>query len=139
MIVQKQYQTRQHRAISAVFEDNPSACLTAAEVAAVLARNDFQIGMATIYRTLARMCDDGTLRRFQPDEDGQPARYQSCQCREEHLHIRCTECGELCHLQCDELRAFSQHLLNSHGFTLREDKSMLYGVCENCRRREAKS
>ena len=80
----------------------------------------------------------GRLRRYAPHESGEAARYQHSPCTQSHLHIRCVDCGALAHLHCDEVEAFARHLGQHHGFTLDESQTVLYGLCEACRKKHAK-
>ena len=89
-------------------------------------------------RAISRLCQAGRLRRYAPHESGEAARYQHNPCTESHLHIRCIHCGALAHLHCDEAEAFARHLGQHHGFTLDERQTILYGVCQACREKNAK-
>lgn len=124
------YQTRQQEAVQALFENRAEDCLTAEEAYRALA--DSGIGKTTVYRAIARLCDSGTLRRYAAHESGESARYQWSPCRESHLHIRCVDCGTLCHLHCEEVDSFKAHLNHHHGFTLDEGQTILYGRCDKC-------
>jgi len=127
--VRGKYQTKQKEAISAYFQERPEACLTAEAVYAALGTD---VGMTTIYRAVARLCEDGILRRYAPQNAGEAALYQLNPCRESHLHIRCVDCGALQHLRCEVVRDFSSHLLGKHGFVLDEGQTILYGRCQAC-------
>lgn len=123
------YQTKQKEAIAAFFQDRQDACLSAEAVYAALGSD---VGMTTVYRAVARLCEEGYLRRYAPQTAGEPALYQYNPCSEKHMHIRCVDCGTLAHLHCDEVHAFTSHLLERHGFVLDECKTVLYGRCAAC-------
>ena len=127
------YQTRQQEAIETLFSSRAEDCLTAEEVYQTLAESGMDIGKTTVYRAITRLCQTGRLRRYAAHDSGGAARFQYNPCRESHLHIRCTHCGALAHLHCDEVDAFSKHLTCHHGFTLDEGQTILYGLCEGCR------
>jgi len=127
------YQTRQQEAIEALFRAHAEDCMTAEEVHKALAENGMDIGKTTVYRAITRLCQTGSLRRYAAHDSGAAAHFQYNPCRESHLHIRCTHCGALAHLHCDEVEAFSQHLTHHHGFALDEGQTILYGLCESCR------
>ncbi|MDD3411165.1 MAG: transcriptional repressor [Eubacteriales bacterium] len=126
------YQTRQKEAITDYFKERPEECLTADELYAAL---ESDVGMTTVYRAISRLCEEGVLRKYAPQNAGEAALYQLNPCRESHLHIRCVECGKLAHLHCDEVREFGTHLRSHHGFELDEKQTILYGLCEECARR----
>ncbi len=129
------YQTRQKEVIADYFRANPETCVTAEEVYAALGA---QVGMTTVYRAVARLCEEGVLRKYTPQNAGEAALYQFNPCGESHMHIRCVDCGTLVHLHCDEVGAFTDHLRGRHGFVLDEGKTVLYGRCEQCEAKRAR-
>ena len=50
----------------------------------------------------------------------------------EHIHLKCTCCGEIFHMDCHFMDEVRQHLLAEHGFTLQCEGSILYGLCRQC-------
>lgn len=132
------YQTKQQEAVAELFHQTPEACLTAEEAYLKLEAQGASIGKTTVYRAMTRLCESGELRRYVPHESGEAARYQLNPCKESHLHIRCTCCGALEHLHCDEVEAFRRHLGQHHGFALDEGQTVLYGLCEACSRKNRK-
>lgn len=129
MAIRGKYQTKQKETIAAYFQERPDACLTAEAVYAALGMD---VGMTTVYRAVARLCDEGFLRRYAPQTIGEAALYQLNPCKGGHMHIRCVDCGTLAHLHCDVVRDFAGHLLGHHGFVLDEGQTVLYGRCQNC-------
>lgn len=123
------YQTRQKEEIADFFRARPEQCVSAEEVHAALESN---VGMTTVYRAVARLCEEGFLRRYAPQSTGEASLYQLNPCRESHLHIRCLDCGALAHLSCDVAHGFSDHLMHHHGFMLDEGQTVLYGRCQAC-------
>ena len=70
------------------------------------------------------VADKGEKAVFQYVDEGRHCR--------EHLHLKCTGCGRIYHLDCrfmDEVRA---HLMAEHGFVLQCEGSVLYGLCRAC-------
>ena len=123
------YQTRQKEVIAEYFQKRPDICITAEAVYSELGA---EVGMTTVYRAVARLCEEGVLRRYAPQNTGEASLYQLNPCHESHLHIRCVDCGALTHLHCDVAQDFSNHLLDHHGFVLDECQTVLYGRCEKC-------
>ncbi len=123
------YQTKQKEVIADFFRARPDECLTAEAVYGALGAD---VGMTTVYRAVARLCEEGFLRRFMPRAAGDAALYQLNRCAEHHMHIRCVDCGTLAHLHCGEVEAFGAHLFEHHGFVLDECQTVLYGRCAQC-------
>lgn len=128
------YQTRQQEAIEALFSARAEDCLTAEEAHQALMEKGMDIGKTTVYRAITRLCQTGRLRKYIAHDSGGAARFQYNPCQESHLHIRCTQCGALAHLHCEEVDAFSRHLTHHHGFVLDEGQTILYGLCEGCQK-----
>lgn len=130
------YQTRQQEAVIQLFHQRPGECLSAEEVHQLLEAQGLSVGKTTVYRGLSRLCESGALRRYAPQGSGDSARFQLNPCKESHLHIRCVGCGALEHLDCGEMEHFKNHILSSHGFSLDEGQTMLYGRCKSCAGKE---
>ncbi len=93
------------------------------------------VNVTTIYRYLDKLALDGkVLKRV--DENGGKSTFQYVQpdntCHN-HLHMKCSNCGRIYHMDCGFMREFQQHIYEHHNFTLECKTSMLYGFCEKCR------
>lgn len=130
-----EYQTKQQEAVEALFRDRADVCLTAEDAYDALMSDGTDVGKTTVYRAITKLCARGVLRRYAPHERGGAASYQHNPCAHSHMHIRCTVCGALSHLHCEEVEAFAAHLKGHHGFTLDEGQTILYGLCDDCRQR----
>ena len=51
---------------------------------------------------------------------------------EEHLHLKCVNCGKIIHLECAFMDEICEHILLDHGFELQCKNSILYGTCKEC-------
>ncbi len=130
------YNTAAREAISAFFASNPDRQFTAdqifEETCRILSKKP---GKSTVYRLLSRLCEEKFLRKCRDTSNSlilyQMARERSC---EEHLHLKCTSCGKVYHLDCGEGCSLVGHLLQEHGFRINSDISMLYGECGICRK-----
>lgn len=117
--------TTQRRAIFSAFErhDRP---LSPQEVLAAAQEQVPTLGIATVYRTLKLMVDDGAL--VQVEIAGEPPRYELAGKRHHH-HFHCQSCGRLFEVEgC--LEAFRQ--LTPPGFELSGHDLMLSGRCRQC-------
>ena len=91
------------------------------------------ISLATIYRTLDKLCSEGIARKMTMG-DGAGSCYQYVQesdCHS-HFHLKCIECGKLIHLSCDFLANMEKHIHKEHGFTISAGKTVIYGKCSDC-------
>ena len=129
------YQTKQSRALLEYLKKQGSRHISVQDIAAGLPD---KIGTATIYRQLDRLVGQGQVQKFV--NDGSPACYQyvgegsSCS---QHFHLKCSVCGALIHLECEEMGRLSEHILREHGFRTDPLRSVLYGTCAECLKKEA--
>jgi len=84
------------------------------------------LGIATVYRTIKRLLDDGFLA--QVELPGEAPRYELAG-KEHHHHFRCTNCNKVFDLAgCPA--AFKQ--IVPKGFTLEGHEIFLFGRCQEC-------
>lgn len=132
------YNTAAREAVIAFFCSNADRQFTADEVYVGISSILSKIpGKSTVYRLLSKLNEDGFLRRYRDGSDS-VTRYQLIRdggC-ESHLHMKCTKCGRVYHLECEGSEMLLGHVLNEHGFRINSGISMLYGECEKCRKEE---
>ena len=132
---QKSYNTRQRTQVLDCLVNNKAKHMTADEISGWLKDNDIVVGKTTVYRTLEKLVSEGKARKY-ISEEGKSACFQYVDKEghcEEHFHLKCTECGKLIHVQCDYLAELEQHVFQHHKFEVDNTKTVLYGVCEECR------
>lgn len=135
------YQTAQSRRILALLQENKTRHLTAEEVYLLLKEKGETVGQTTVYRQLERLCEQGAVRKF-AGADGGSACFQFTEngtvCKA-HYHLKCTACGKLLHAQCEFLNELSDHIRAEHGFAVDGSRTVLYGLCADCAKKENKS
>ncbi len=122
-----QRNTRQKSAILHAIE-HARRPLSPQEILAEASQAVSQIGMATIYRNLKSLVDDGALKVVTLPGDG--ARYESTSVAEHHHHhFQCTNCQ----------RVFDVHAcpgdidhMAPKGFSVERHELTLYGRCADC-------
>lgn len=118
--------TEQRRAIVDALGDSPRA-LTAQE----LHDRVEGVGLATVYRNLQRLADEGvadTLRR----ESGELA-FLLCGGGHHH-HLTCRSCGRVERVRNCRLDEWAAGVAREHGFSHVEHRAELVGVCSRCGR-----
>ena len=134
---QKSYNTRQRSQILKCLVNNKTKHMTVDEIAEWLKENDIVVGKTTVYRTLEKLVSEGKARRYINDE-GRSACFQYVDKEghcEQHFHLKCVDCGKLIHLQCAHLAELEKHVFEHHRFEVDNTRTVLYGVCEECRRK----
>jgi len=131
------YKTNQRKIILNYVMRNKDRHLTADDVLFALRREGNAIGKATIYRYFDCLVEEGILRRYSPI-DGASACYEysgdADECRS-HYHMKCEICGSLFHTECNFLDDIAAHMNEHHGFKLDKGKTVFYGICSECERK----
>ncbi len=127
------YNTRQKQMVTDQLVAFGARAVTAEEVMDCLRARAQAVGKTTVYRQLEKLVENGAARKILSLE-GQ-ALYQyvgDARACETHLHCRCVRCGELAHMDacCSYLSA---HLMEEHGFALDAGRTVLLGMCRECR------
>lgn len=119
--------TIQLRLISSIVERmHPHA--TADEIYQEVIKEHPSVGKSTVYRNLAKMCEQGKLRkRIIP---GRPDSYDLI-CTD-HYHIRCVECDRVFDVDMDFVGDLEASVKDKHGFTFIAHDIVFTGVCPDC-------
>lgn len=126
----QQYKTRQRAVVEQLLAEHTGEHLTAESIVSLLAEKGESVGKATVYRTLERLTEQGTVKKYLFGE-GKSACYEYCAGKPLY-HLRCCECGELTHLDCEFLDELPEHVFEHHGFTLDSSQIVLVGKCAKC-------
>jgi Fur family ferric uptake transcriptional regulator len=98
-------------------------------------KSENSINMTTIYRYLDKLAGEGTVLKH-TSENGKQSTFQYVEPEAEcvnHLHMKCSSCGRIYHINCAFMDEIRQHIYSHHKFMIECKSSMLYGICENCR------
>ena len=96
------------------------------------------VNMTTIYRYLDKLEHDGDVMKY-TGEQGDKATYQLVERNHgcaSHLHLKCTDCGSVIHLDCHFMDEIAGHISDHHGFRLQCKNSVIYGLCQKCQKGE---
>ncbi|MDD4377018.1 MAG: transcriptional repressor [Eubacteriales bacterium] len=93
------------------------------------------VNLTTIYRYMDKLTTDGTVKKY-VSEKGNKATFQYVErgnkC-DQHLHLKCTECGTVIHLDCHFMDEIAEHIQKDHDFNLKCKNSILFGTCKSCK------
>jgi Fur family ferric uptake transcriptional regulator len=89
------------------------------------------IGLATVYRTLGALAEDGAADVLRPEHRSGEALYRLCG-RGHHHHLTCRTCGRTVEVTAPDLEAWAAATAAAHGFTDPEHTLELTGTCPAC-------
>ena len=105
---------------------------SAQEVHASLVAGGDKIGLATVYRTLQAMVDEGALDSLRTG-DGEQV-YRRCSTGHHH-HLVCRHCGRTVEVEGPTVERWADAVSAEHGFTDVAHTLELFGRCAACARR----
>jgi len=121
--------TKQRTAINDLFDDE-EAFLTAQQVHDELRERGIKVGLATVYRNLQAMGEDGELDVIRA-EDGEMT-FRRCSASHHH-HLVCRQCGKVVEIGQDEtIQQWASDVAARYGFSETGHELELFGVCANC-------
>ena len=138
-----EYETKQRRILLDYLNAHPEQGFSVEELYEGLSAEhaaDIVPGKSTIYRLIARLVSEGLVKRFAAGQGRQFA-YQivACDACDAHLHLKCTTCGSLYHMDHAVSEQIMREVLSRSDFSLDEKETVLFGVCKDCKRnRETK-
>ncbi|MDD3346726.1 Fur family transcriptional regulator [Oscillibacter sp.] len=132
------YSTKQQQAVLHCLSQRSGEALTAAALAEELRRLGSPVGLATVYRQLEKLEQEGRVHKVNTEEG---AFYQFCPHQTGHCHgcflLRCEQCGQIVHLDCSHLKSLYEHLEQDHHFRIDPNRTVLMGLCGVCAEKEA--
>lgn len=108
--------------------------LTAEDIYKQLIAENIEVGLATVYRVLTQFESAGLIVRHYFGNDR--ATYEVDD-GAHHDHIVCTRCGRVEEFMDKEIEKRQKQIANRLGFELEGHSLSLYGVCSDCRKKEA--
>lgn len=137
MEAKTRYKTRQKEILIDYLKSSPGTHFTAKDVCAHFTAQNVKIGQSTIYRQLETLVNEGVINKYVIDKKS-PACFEYAGAEKEHqsgdcFHCKCEKCGKLIHLRCEELTGMKEHLLTDQQFAIDPLRTVLYGVCDECR------
>lgn len=122
--------TRQRQVILELFLEKEQH-LSAEDVFLALKNQGEDFGLATVYRTLAVLEEQGIL-----DKSGVPGSSSQCYFPATHTHqhqLICTRCGKVIYLDECPAEEYLHTLAEQYGFEITGHSFQIYGLCPKCR------
>ena len=127
----KTYSTENRRRLLDFVQAHPTESYTVEELSRSLLAGGR--GKSSLYRLVGQLTEEGVLIK-QAAPDGGAVRYRvnASECTH-HLHLQCTDCGRVIHLDRDLSVRLGDQLSVGADFTLDESRTVLFGICRLCK------
>lgn len=125
------YNTSQRTALLSLLKSQKDKPLSAMEIKKLL--NNDKISLSAVYRNLADLTDEGLISRFARDgKRGFYYQYINTEECKNSIHLTCTKCGAVTHMDLNFAEKMSKTLFEDSGFSLNKAKTIVYGLCGKC-------
>jgi Fur family ferric uptake transcriptional regulator len=124
--------TSQRQHVFEIVTENDGNHLNSQEVYELVRRKYPEIGVATVYRTLALLEEMGLI--YGVDFEDGFRRYEIAKNEEEHRHhhLICLECGAILEMEEDLLGTIEERIWQKNNFKVLNHRVKFYGYCEKC-------
>ncbi|HMA63067.1 MAG TPA: Fur family transcriptional regulator [bacterium] len=93
-------------------------------------KQDEDIGIATVYRTLRLLTDCKICKEFKFDQN--VSRYEITYGKKHHDHLICIKCGKYIEVMNQDIEIIQKQIAEDNDFILQSHKMELYGLCKDC-------
>ena len=121
-------QTRQRTAVLAVLGEQ-DVFRTAQDLHALLRERGDAVGLATVYRALQALADDGLVDVLRTDVG--EAAYRRCS-PVHHHHLVCRSCGTTVEVADPPVERWAARVAAEHGFADVQHQLEVFGTCGAC-------
>jgi Fur family ferric uptake transcriptional regulator len=104
--------------------------VSAQELHTALKTGGSPIGLATVYRALADLAEDGGADSLQ-SADGENL-YRACVSPGHHHHLICRSCGRTVEIEADAIEQWAADTAARHGFRDPQHVVDVFGTCADC-------
>ena len=127
--------TKPRQLIYECLKNNGQNHVTVSDIVTMLQKIDKKIGIATVYRTMEYFEQQNIVKKFISDISDK-ACYQFIDTNEQQVHaqyhLKCSNCNELFHFECEHITTLTSHIQAEHDFFVHPEKIIFLGLCKNC-------
>lgn len=130
------YNTKQRYELLSYLQSVAGQHIIVSDICKYFSDKGSKVGTTTIYRHLEKMVDEGIVKKYILDSTTAACfeyveKHDKCN-KNGCTHLKCTNCGKLIHLHCNDIRAIEKHIFEEHNFKIDMTRTVLYGLCEEC-------
>jgi Fur family ferric uptake transcriptional regulator len=125
--------TTQRQLVLDVIKENQGCHMSPEDVFNKLKENGANIGIATVYRTLALLEEMGLIYKIELKPGCVSYELNQPEMTHKHHHLICLVCGKIIEVKEDLLDNLEEVIASSHGFLIKDHSLKFYGYCAECR------
>jgi Fur family ferric uptake transcriptional regulator len=103
--------------------------VSAQQLHMVLRNHGSTIGLATVYRALSDLAEQGEADSLQSKEG--EVLYRACT-SDHHHHLICRNCGLTVEIEAHRVESWADEVAKEHGFASPTHTIDIFGLCRNC-------
>ena len=130
-----EYRTKQKELLLEYLRETADTPQCIETIVTALKSRGCALGQSTVYRLIKKLCEEGTVKCF---SEGKKFLYQLAggdECHH-HLHLKCTQCGRLLHMDHAQSEKLIEDIYGANGFAVSETDTTLFGTCGACKERK---
>ncbi len=130
-----EYKTRQKEILLSYLSETSESPQSVDDIVRALQAKGESLGKSTVYRLVKKLCDEGELKCFAEDKRFlyQLVNGEACH---HHLHLKCTTCGRLLHMDHEQSERLIENIYGENGFAVSEEDTTLFGCCGDCAKKK---
>lgn len=126
----KVYNTQQRKTLIDFLKSNSSKAFTIEEI---ISGTGGKISQSTAYRLMTKLVEDGLVHRTVKGHSRSFVyQYVNDERCEGHLHMKCTDCGKVYHLDSTTTAIIQNDIMKTTSFEI-DSHTMLLGKCDVCK------
>jgi len=91
---------------------------------------NLNIGIATVYRTLALLEENGLVSSISLGMQGKKFEIAN---KPHHDHLICIKCGKIVEFENEQIEELQNKIAKENNFELTNHLMQLYGICDSCK------
>ena len=127
----KTYHTHQRKSLLNFLKENSDRAFTIEEIIENMSGDP--ISQSTVYRLMTKLVDENLVHRtVKGNSRSFVYQYISDEKCENHLHMKCTDCGKVYHLDSGITSIIQNDIKSNTSFEI-DSHTVLLGKCGNCK------
>ena len=125
--------TSQRKALFDVLEHHRDEALSAEQIRTLLGNS---ASRSAVYRNLSDLEKNGLITKAAAPESSRILyRYTGSPACKDHLHLECSACGAVYHLDAGATGRLIDNVLKDSAFMIDSTNTVLHGICNKCRKK----